>query len=213
MKVKVLFYSLYERFWHWLQAAAVIVLLVTGFEISYASYFSVSGFKTAVNLHNLAGLILLVNAFLALFYNLASGLIQRYFPDMNDIFTLGFKHARYYMLGIFKGQNHPFDKTPEKRLLPLQKITYFVVLNFLLPVMIVSGGLKYSAEFYPELIEAFGGLSILGPIHRFGGWLFAAFLFLHIYMITTGHSLFSNLISMVTGYDTVDEPGKEETSL
>ncbi|MBW1871154.1 MAG: cytochrome b/b6 domain-containing protein [Deltaproteobacteria bacterium] len=210
MKKKVLFYSLYERIWHWLQALLVIVLLITGFEISYAAYFSVSGFKTAVLVHNIVGIFLVLNAFLALFYNIAGGLIHRYIPAIEEIFSLGFKHVSYYIFGIFKGLPHPFDKTPEKRLLPLQKITYFVILNLILPVMIVTGLLKYSADIFPQLVEMFGGLSVLGPIHRFGAWLFAAFLVLHVYMITTGHTPLANLISMITGYDYVSSPSEED---
>jgi thiosulfate reductase cytochrome b subunit len=201
MKNKVYFYSLYERLWHWFQALAITILLVTGFEISYPSIFSLLGYQTAITVHNIVGLVLLLNAFLAFFYNVASGLIHRYFPALDDIFVNGLKHVSYYLSGIFKGQPHPFDKTPEKRLMPLQKITYFIILNILLPVMIFTGLVKYSAEFFPALVDTFGGLVILGPIHRFGAWLLGAFLLLHLYMITIGHTPFSNLISMITGYD------------
>ncbi len=210
MEKKVWFYSFYERIWHWVQAIAVLVLIMSGFEISYAGNFSVTGFKVAVTLHNLAGVILVVNAFLALFYNLAGGLLKRYVPGLEDFFTLGIRHATYYIWGIFVGAPHPFDKTPEKRLLPLQKITYFMILNVLLPLMIVTGALKLSAEVNPAWVEYFGGLKLLGPIHRFGAWMFAAFLIVHVYMITTGHTIFSNLKAMVLGYEEVHlDDGKE----
>lgn len=196
----VLFYTLYERIWHWLQALSVVVLLVTGFEISYGSLFTVTGFETAVTVHNIAGLVLVLNAFLALFYNLAGGLIRQYIPAARDIFPLGFKHASYYIFGIFRGDPHPFDKTPQRRLLPLQKITYFLILNLLLPLMVVTGLLKLGADTYPELVAWFGGLKVLGPVHRFGAWLFAAFVIMHVYMTTTGTTWWSNMKAMVTGY-------------
>jgi thiosulfate reductase cytochrome b subunit len=211
MKKKITFYTPYERGWHWVQAAAVIILLVTGFEISYATYFSVAGFKTAVDLHNTLGLVLAVNAFLALFYNLAAGLLKRYVPGFDDFFTMGFKHASFYLFGIFRGDPHPFDKTPEKRLLPLQKVSYFFVLNLLLPFMVITGLLKWSAELNPEIVNLFGGLNLLAPLHRFGAWLFAAFLVVHLYMITTGHTVFSNLLCMIRGYEYVDVPDGGET--
>jgi thiosulfate reductase cytochrome b subunit len=206
---KVLFYTLYERVWHWIQALTVVVLLLSGFAISYPDYFAPLSFRTAVELHNISGIILVLNAFLALFYNLAGGVIRQYIPAMDDIFSLGFKQASYYLFGIFKGDPHPFDKTPDRRLLPLQKVTYFLVLNLLLPLMIVTGLLKLSVDVYPGLVDWFGGLSLLGPIHRFGAWLFAAFIILHVYMTTTGATWLSNLVSMVTGYGYVEE-GKEE---
>jgi len=212
MNGKVLFYSLYERIWHWLQALSVVVLLVTGFEISYGTFFTVTGFEAAVAIHNLAGIVLVVNAFLALFYNLAGGLIRQYIPAARDVFPLGFKHASYYIFGIFRGEPHPFDKTPEKRLLPLQKITYFLVLNLLLPLMVVTGLLKLGADDYPDLVAWVGGLKVLGPVHRFGAWLFAAFVIMHVYMTTTGSTWFSNLKTMITGYGHAERGGEEEPS-
>jgi thiosulfate reductase cytochrome b subunit len=211
MEEKVKFYTLYERLWHWIQAIAAIILLITGFEISYATYFSVTGFTAAVDIHNIAAIVFVVNAFLAFFYNVAGGLIKRYIPEAADIFPLGFKHASYYIYGIFMGDPHPFDKTPEKRLLPMQKITYFMIMGTLLPLMIVTGSLKLAAYYDPSYIEMFGGLKIIGPIHRFGAWMFASFVIVHVYMITTGHTIFSNLLSMITGYEYMHTPEKEET--
>ena len=62
MKKKVYFYSVYERIWHWLQAACVLALLFTGFVISFSGSLSVIDFKTAVSLHNIIGMILVINA-------------------------------------------------------------------------------------------------------------------------------------------------------
>jgi len=154
--------------------------------------------------------VLAANAFLALFYNLAGGLLKRYIPGLDEVVRLGFRHASYYLIGIFRGEPHPFDKTPEKRLLPLQKVTYFVVLNLLLPLMLGTGLLKWSAVFSPDLIRLFGGLDFIAPVHRFGAWLLAAFLVVHVYMITTGRTAFSSLKAMITGYEEIEEPGTEE---
>ncbi|MBW2623419.1 MAG: cytochrome b/b6 domain-containing protein [Deltaproteobacteria bacterium] len=207
---KVLFYTVYERIWHWAQALAVLVLLLTGFEIAYGQFFSVTGFKTAVTVHNFVGLMLVINAFLALFYNVSSGLMHRYIPGVSDFFMKGFEHASYYAIGIFKGDPHPFDKTPEKRLLPLQKVTYFMILNVLLPLMTITGLLKWSARIDPRFIEMFGGLSLLGPVHRFGAWLFLSFLIGHVYMSTTGHTPLANMISMIRGYEYIETADEEE---
>ncbi len=209
MNQKVLFYSLYERFWHWIQALGVTLLLLTGFEISYPTQLDVLGFENAVRVHNLVGLFLVVNALLALFYNLAAGLIERYIPSVGDVFPKGLEHASYYIRGIFKGSPHPFDKTPDKRLLPLQKVTYFIVLNLLLPLMVLTGLLKLFVDAYPELIEALGGLTVIGPIHRVGAWLFASFLILHVYMTTTGPTWLANLSAMITGYGHVERADEE----
>jgi len=212
MKKKVYFYSAYERIWHWLQAFGVMALLITGFMISFSGRLAVIDFKTAVSVHNTIGIILTLNAFLALFYNIAGGLLKRYLPGLEDFFTLGFAHASYYLYGIFRGAPHPFDKTPEKRLLPLQKITYFLILNGLLPLMVITGLLKWSMRFTPVYAEMFGGLSVLGPIHRFGAWLFLSFVIVHVYMTTTGHTPLSSIVSMITGYEIMEDDDNKEYS-
>jgi len=207
---KIILYSLYERFWHWTQALAAVILLVTGFEISYSTHFSVTGFQFAVTLHNIVAVLFIINAFLALFYNVTTGLLAQYIPRLKDLMPMGLQHAHYYVFGIFRGEPHPFDKTPDRRLLPLQKITYFGVLNFLLPFMIITGALKFSAYYNPALVESFGGLNVLGPLHRFGAWLFLSFLIVHVYMITTGRTLGHNMWTMITGYETSEEAATED---
>jgi thiosulfate reductase cytochrome b subunit len=206
---QIYFYTVYERISHWIQAIGVLMLLLTGFMISFTGPLAIIEFETAVSLHNTIGIILVINAFLALFYNVAGGLLKRYVPGLEDFFTLGFKHASYYLYGIFRGQPHPFDKTPEKRLLPLQKVTYFGILNGLLPLMVITGLLKWSMKYSPVYAEMFGGLSVLGPIHRFGAWLFLSFVIVHVYMTTTGHTPFSSMKSMITGYEWMEESEKE----
>ncbi len=201
MSAKVLFYSLYERIWHWIQAVSVVVLLASGFAITFVDGLIPLGFETSVHLHHVVGIVLVVNAALALFYNVTGGVLQRYIPALEEIFPLGFKHAGYYLFGIFKGEAHPFDKTPDKRLLPLQKVTYFIVLNLLLPLMMVTGLLKLGVDVVPGWVALSGGLKVLGPLHRLGAWLFAAFLILHVYMTTTGTTIWSNLAAMITGYE------------
>jgi thiosulfate reductase cytochrome b subunit len=196
---KVLFYTLYERLWHWLQALSALVLILTGFVIAFPRAFGAFDFGTSVEVHHVAAWVLLVNAGLALFYNLASGLFRRYLPSKQELFPLGVRHARYYVLGIFRGEPHPFDRTPEKRLLPLQKVTYFLILNLLLPLMVVTGLLKLGADSHPEWLNGFGGLPVVASLHRAGAWLFTAFLILHVYMTTTGTTWWSNLQCMLTG--------------
>ncbi|TCS69019.1 cytochrome b561-like protein, partial [Sulfuritortus calidifontis] len=52
MSEKIYVFKVFERFWHWSQAALIITLLLTGFEVhgSYALF----GFEKAVNTHTIA---------------------------------------------------------------------------------------------------------------------------------------------------------------
>ena len=49
MVERVYIFKRFERFWHWAQAALIIFLLLTGFEIhgTYSNF----GFQKAVELH------------------------------------------------------------------------------------------------------------------------------------------------------------------
>ncbi|PIE21864.1 MAG: cytochrome B [Planctomycetota bacterium] len=199
-KGEVKYYTLYERLWHWLQAMTIVVLLASGFHISYGSQSFPGLFATSVWIHDLAGWVLVVNAALALFHNLSSGLIKQYIPMMHGIFPHSVQHASYYLFGIFQGEKHPFHKTPQQRLLPLQQISYFFVLNLLLPIMVVTGLLQMYAGEFSGLVSLLGGLELIAPLHRFVAWLFAGFVVLHIYMTTTGTTWYANLRAMLTGY-------------
>jgi thiosulfate reductase cytochrome b subunit len=204
---RVYMYGVYERFWHWLQATAIIGLLITGAAIHKPYVFSFLSFAYMVELHNLLGFILLVNAALAAFYHLASGEVKQYLPGTTDLFGRMFLQARYYLQGIFRGDPHPFAKDPGHKLNPLQQITYFGLLNTLLPAQILSGIVIWGAQRWPELAGALGGLMFLAPLHSFMAWLFAAFLIMHIYLTTTsGPRPLSGIQAMLEGWEELESP-------
>ncbi|WP_152025187.1 cytochrome b/b6 domain-containing protein [Congregibacter litoralis] len=209
---RVYMYGVYERFWHWLQATAILILLVTGAAIHKPYLFGFLNFAYMVALHNLVGLILLVNAILAAFYHLASGEVRQYLPGTSDLFGRMFLQARYYTRGIFRGDPHPFAKDAQHKLNPLQQITYFGLLNTLLPAQIVTGILMWGAQHWPSQTTALGGLAVLGPLHSFMAWLFAAFLIMHIYLTTTsGPKPLSGIQAMLEGWEDVEESAGGDT--
>ncbi len=202
---RVHLYTLYERVWHWLQAACVLGLLVTGLKMHWPDAVPLAGFPTAVSVHNVLGLVLLGNAFLALFYHLTTGEIRQYLPEPRDFFTLAVKQARYYLRGIFRKEPHPIERSPRHKLNPLQQVTYLVILNLLLPVQMLSGLLLWGAQWWPGVVEAVGGLRALAAIHSLGAWLFAAFLIAHVYLTTTGPTPLALLRAMVVGWDRIED--------
>ncbi len=122
---EVYMYTVYERLWHWLQTAVIFILLFTGLIIHKPDIFGIFSFRYVVQVHNIMAFILVANAALALFYNLASGEIQQYLPEPHGFFNRAILQTKYYLQGIFKGEEHPFEKSPEQRLNPLQQVTYF----------------------------------------------------------------------------------------
>ncbi len=206
---KVYMYSMYERFWHWMQAAAIILLIFTGLIIHAPDVFGIISFGAAVRVHNAVAAILLINAFLALFYHLTSGRIKQYIPEPQGFFNQAIRQTIYYVSGIFKNAPHPFEKTPDKHLNPLQKITYLFILNVLLPLQIVTGILIWGAQKWPAFLKSIGDLGVLVPFHSLIAWFFAAFLLLHIYLTTTGHTPTSALKAMVVGWEEVESNVEE----
>jgi Ni/Fe-hydrogenase b-type cytochrome subunit len=202
-------YDAYDRIWHWLQAAAILLLLFTGLVIHKPHLFGMFSFRYVVQVHNVLGFILLINAALALFYNLASGAIRRFLPEPRDFFARSFEQAMYYMRGIFAGERHPLEKTADNRLNPLQQITYLMILNILLPAQVVTGVLIWGLQRWPELANALGGLAVLAPIHTLLAWAFAAFIVMHVYLTTTGETPTAGIRSMVSGWENVEDHASE----
>ncbi|OQY47230.1 MAG: hypothetical protein B6242_05525 [Anaerolineaceae bacterium 4572_78] len=202
---KVYMYTAYERLWHWLQALVIIVLIITGLIIHLPDTFAMFNFKFAVQVHNIASFIVVANAFLAVFYHMASGEIKQYLPEPKDFFNKAIQQALYYIQGIFRGDPHPFEKTYKKKLNPLQQITYLMILNVLLPLQVITGILMWGAQRWPDVADTVGGLTLIAPIHSLIAWLFIAFIITHIYLTTTGHTIFADIKAMITGWEEVEE--------
>jgi thiosulfate reductase cytochrome b subunit len=193
---RVYLYTRYERIWHWVQALVIILLLVTGLELHNPEALPLFGFANAVAVHTVLGFLLIANAFLGLFYHLTTGKIREYLPQPRDFISQAIGQAVYYLRGIFRGDPHPFERRPGRKLNPLQQVTYLAILNVLLPLQTVTGLLIWAR---PEWSGT------LGPIHTLAAWLFGAFILLHVYLTTTGHTPTSNLEAMITGWDEVPE--------
>ncbi|MBU4224961.1 MAG: cytochrome b/b6 domain-containing protein [Chloroflexi bacterium] len=137
--------------------------------------------------------------------------IRQYLPRPYGFFDQAIVQAKFYLNGIFKGESHPFEKTPQKKLNPLQQLTYFMILNVLLPIQWLSGILMWGAQKWPAVSKMVGGLTILAPIHTISAWMFAAFLALHLYLLTTaGRTATTSLQAMVTGWEDVEIHKRKE---
>jgi thiosulfate reductase cytochrome b subunit len=206
-------YDAYERIWHWLQASAILLLLATGLIIHKPHVFGMFSFAYVVQVHNVLGFILLINAALALFYTLASGTIRRFLPDPEGFVGRALEQAAFYTRGIFAGAAHPLEKSRENRLNPLQQITYLAILNILLPAQVITGVLIWGMQRWPQLAAALGGLPLLAPVHTLLAWAFAAFIVMHVYLTTAaGETPGAGIRSMISGWDEVEVHGGESVA-
>ncbi len=201
-------YSGFERFWHWMQAALILFLGLTGFEIHGSVHFF--GFDQAVRYHSIAAISLLVLIAFAIFWHLTTGEWRQYLLTKKNLKA----QIEYYLFGIFRDAPHPAGKTVLSKLNPLQKIVYAGLKVLLIPSMVATG-LLYMFYRYPQRhdvvslnLDSLAGIAIL---HTLGAYLLVSFLVAHLYLATTGQTVTSNLQAMVTGYETLPEDNSSAT--
>jgi thiosulfate reductase cytochrome b subunit len=191
-------YKGFERFWHWSQAALILFLALTGFEIHGSLAFF--GFEHAVAYHSAAAVALLVLVAFAIFWHLTTGEWRQYVPTLENLR----EQAEYYAVGIFRSAPHPTRKSALRKLNPLQRLVYLALKVLVIPIVATSGVL-YLFYRYPQRhgIEALDvrGLEAIAVLHTAGAFLLVAFLVGHVYLITTGHTVTSNLKAMITGWE------------
>ena len=202
IRPQVYVYKGFERFWHWMQALLILFLALTGFEIHGSLAFL--GFDQAVRYHRDAAFALMVLIAFAAFWHLTTGEWRQYLPTVRHLRA----HADYYLVGVFRGAPHPTRRTVLSKLNPLQKIVYLQLKLLVIPVMVVTGTL-YMLYRYPQRygIEAMSvsGLQTIAVVHTAGAFFLVAFVVAHVYLITTGTTLTSNLRAMITGYEELDD--------
>lgn len=207
---RVYMYRVEERLWHWFQAAIMLALMATGIVVHLPQVWRFLDFETAVRLHDLLGVLLAVNALFGFVFHLVTRQLGQFVPRGLSWMGTAVDQVWYYAWGIFHGAPHPMEKTVARKLNPLQQVTYFGILNLLLPVQVLTGVGMLGLRFSPGLVERLTELGLLAPLHLVGAWLFAAFLVAHVYLTTTGHTVVSNLVAMITGWEVVDPHAPQE---
>ena len=202
---QVYIYKGFERFWHWTQAALIIFLAVTGFEVHGS--FGIFGFESAARYHRVASYGLMVLIVFAIFWHFVTGEWKQYVPTTHKLK----EQIRYYTVGIFKGEKHPTHKTELSKLNPLQRLTYLGFKLVLIPVTVISGILYLfhkTIDLNDVVVVEDIPLETIAYWHTAGAFLLMVFLVVHVYMTTTGHTPSSNIKAMITGYEELEEEEK-----
>ncbi len=190
-------YARFERLWHWLQTLLIIILLITGFEVNGA--FKLLGFWDAVEVHNFVGLTWLISFAFFVFWVHTTGEWRQYIPTTKKMFSV----VRYYTYGIFRGEPHPVPKRKDAKHNPLQRIVYLILAAILLPVQMASGFLYWGYNSWAEWGLSWLSLQVVALIHTAGAFAILSFIVVHVYMITTGHTIFAHTRAMITGWEEV----------
>jgi len=192
------------RVWHWIHAAAIALLVITGFQLRFSDSIHVIDLSTAVTVHNWLGLIVLFDYLLWFIFYVFSGKIKLYFPSMEELKKGIIQQAIFYGYGIFKGASPPYAVSEENKFNPLQKIAYLGIIFIFVPIQILTGVLLWNIEGFKNIVDFLGGVKVIDAIHVLLFFFFAAFLIAHIYLGTLGHTPLAHYKAMITGYE--EEP-------
>ena len=209
------------RVTHWINAAVVILLLMTGANILAAHPHLYWGLKStfadpwvsfpripdwlmlpngrdlgqARGLHFLFAWIFVINGLLYLAYVILSGRLRRVLePTRRELAGFGasvVEHARFH-----------FPKGEEaRRYNVLQKLTYLLMLLLVLPLMLATG-LAMSPGFnavLPELLDVLGGRQSARTLHFLSAAAIVGFIVVHVgLVILTGFG--DQMRGMLTGW-------------
>ena len=196
---KIYVFKRFERFWHWAQAALIMFMALTGFEVH--GTYKLFGFEQASSLHTTAAWALIGLWAFAIFWHLTTGEWKQYIPTTENLMGV----VRYYSVGIFTGSPHPFKPTQLNKHNPMQRIAYLLFKVVMAPAIWVSGLLYLYYNAWADW--GLGGLdlSIIALIHTAAAFMLVIFLVGHVYLTTAGHTLFSQIKAMITGWDEVEE--------
>lgn len=191
-------YTRYERSWHWLQTTLILILLLTGFEVH--GRYTLFGFELAVKIHNYVGLAWLIAFAFFIFWIFTTGEWKQYVPTTKKLFSV----IRFYSYGIFLGEPHPVPKRKEAKHNPLQRLTYLGLAAALLPLQMATGILYWTYNSWEQWGFDYLSLGLVALVHMALAFSILIFLIIHVYMTTTGHTIFAHVKAMITGWEEVE---------
>lgn len=199
MTQRLYVFKRFERFWHWSQAALIITMLITGFEI-HGSYH-LTGFKQAVGIHTSAAWALVTLWVFAIFWHFTTGEWRQYIPTFKNVGVM----LRYYVLGIFTGAPHPYRPTQLRKHNPLQRLSYLGIKLFINPLIWASGLSLLYYHSWRDSAPAGMDLATVAWLHTVMAFVMLIFLIVHVYLTTTGHTPLAHIRAMITGYEEVED--------
>jgi len=205
---KIYITALPIRIWHWVNALSIITLCLTGIQIRFPDYFHLFGdYRNAIALHNAAGWMVSGVFLLFLWYYgvTTRTLMKLYVPDAHDLKHGLMKQFQFYALAYFKGSHNPHTPSEDRKFNAIQKASYCGLMLFLTPIIIVTGILLLQISPMREWVLMIGGLKVIISVHFLVGCCFGAFLFVHLYLATLGHTFWAHFEQMWTGWEEVPD--------
>ena len=199
MAERIYIFKRFERFWHWSQAALIIFMMLTGFEVHGTYEFF--GFGAAVAYHTTAAWALITLWVFAIFWHFTTGEWKQYIPTLDKVEAM----MRYYLTGIFTHAEHPFRQTTVSKHNPLQRLAYLFVKLMINPLLWVTGLLYMFYASWNDWGIGWLPLEWVAVLHTIGAFMMLLFFIVHIYFATTGHTPTSHIKAMITGWEELED--------
>ena len=196
---KIYLYPVWLRLWHVVNALLFVLLILSGISLHFsADNELLVGFEIAVLTHNISGIVLSLNYLLFFLMNIFSGNYKYYIPKFKNLTKKIIIQAKFYLVGIFDHEPHPFAVNKENKFNPMQQLGYVSIMYGLVPLIIISGWALLFPEYAPQNFFGFGGVWPMAITHTIVGFALIIFMVVHIYLGTTGHTageLFKTIIN------------------
>nr|WP_295971448.1 Ni/Fe-hydrogenase, b-type cytochrome subunit [uncultured Bacillus sp.] len=212
--VKVYVWELPVRVFHWLNALAIVLLIVTGIYIGNpflsstvpeeAYYSYVMGWVRYI--HFFAAFVFTLNLLVRLYWSIKGNKFTTVHPFKSAFWKGMFETIKYYLF-MKNNKQHYIGHNP------LAQLSYLIIIGLGSIVMVLTGFYLY-AEPQPESVLGkmfswvpvlFGDTSFsIRSMHHVVAWLFVIFIVVHIYMAIRDDWMQRNgtLSSIITGYKT-----------
>ena len=198
MAERIYVFKRFERFWHWSQAALIMFMMLTGFEVHGAYTFL--GYESAVELHTTAAWTLVSLWVFAVFWHLTTGEWKQYIPTMDKVDAM----LKFYLTGIFTDAPHPFKQTTLSKHNPLQRLAYLFVLIIINPLIWITGWFYLFYSSWADWGVSWLSLEWVAFFHVVAAFMMLIFFIAHIYLATAGHTATSHIKAMITGWEETD---------
>lgn len=198
---KLYFYPVWLRIWHGLNAIGIITLILTGISMQSSIESShILNFNVIVNLHNIAGILVILGYIVYFLGNLFTPNGKFYIVKPKGFLKRPIRQAYYYAWGMFHGMTAPFPLSEKRKFNPLQKYSYIAVMYLIVPAVIITGLALLFPEIIIEKVYNFSGVFVTAVLHSAMGFFISIFLIVHLYIASIGKSPLENFKSMITGW-------------
>ena len=192
---RIYIFKRFERFWHWSQAALILFLMLTGFEIHGTYKFF--GYESAVSYHTIAAWSLVALWVFAVFWTITTGEWKQYIPTMDKVDAM----IKYYLTGIFTDAPHPFKQTRVSKHNPLQRLAYLFVLVVINPIIWTTGWFYLFYNSWKDWGVGCLSLEWVALFHVIAAFMMLLFVIAHVYLTTAGATPLAHIRAMITGWE------------